>query len=36
MRNVAMEEQAIEMLVENAAVNEVEASFDEIMNPKDQ
>lgn len=34
MRNVAMEEQAIEMLVEKAAVTEVDSTFDEIMNPK--
>jgi trigger factor len=34
MRNVAMEEQAIEMLVEKAAVTDVDSSFDEIMNPK--
>ena len=36
MRNVAIEEQAIEMLVEKATVTEVEATFDEIMNPKQQ
>lgn len=34
MRNVAMEEQAIEMLVENANVTEKDTQFDELMNPK--
>lgn len=33
MRNVAMEEQAIELLVEGAKVTDKEATFDEIMNP---
>lgn len=33
MRNVALEEQAIEMLVENAAVTEKPTQFDELMNP---
>ena len=36
MRNVAMEEQAIEMLVEKSTATDVEATFDEIMNPKQQ
>lgn len=34
MRNVALEEQAIDLLVEKAAVTDAPASFDEIMNPK--
>jgi trigger factor len=34
MRNVALEEQAIDRLVENAKVTDTDASFDEIMNPK--
>lgn len=34
MRNVALEEQAIDTLVEQADSSEVEATFDEIMNPK--
>jgi trigger factor len=34
MRHVALEEQAIELLVEKAALTTVEASFDSIMNPK--
>jgi trigger factor len=34
MRNVALEEQAIDFLVKNAAVTEAPAKFDEIMNPK--
>ena len=36
MRNVAMEEQAIELLVEKSTATDVEATFDEIMNPKQQ
>lgn len=36
MRNVAMEEKAIEMLVEKSTATDVEATFDEIMNPKQQ
>ncbi len=34
MRNVALEEQAIDNLVEQADVSDVDATFDEIMNPK--
>lgn len=34
MRNVALEEQAIDTLVELADVSDVDASFDEIMNPQ--
>jgi trigger factor len=34
MRNVALEEQAIDYLVVNAQVTDVDAGFDEIMNPK--
>lgn len=34
MRNVALEEQAIELLVENANVIDKPAKFDELMNPK--
>jgi trigger factor len=36
MRNVAMEEQAIELLVEKSTATDVDATFDEIMNPKQQ
>jgi trigger factor len=36
MRNVALEEQAIDLVVENAAVSDAPASFDDIMNPKDK
>ncbi len=36
MRNVALEEQAIDLVVENATVTDAPASFDDIMNPKDQ
>jgi trigger factor len=32
MNNVAMEEQAVELLLEQAKVKEVKKSFDEIMN----
>jgi trigger factor len=32
MNNVAMEEQAVELLLEKAKVKEVKKSFDEIMN----
>lgn len=34
MRNVALEEQAVDWLVEQADLAEVDASFDDIMNPK--
>ncbi|MFT4926844.1 MAG: trigger factor [Phenylobacterium sp.] len=34
MRNVALEEQAVEMLVEKAATTEKPMQFDELMNPK--
>ncbi|MEM0514298.1 trigger factor [Pseudoalteromonas sp. YIC-827] len=34
MRNVAMEEQAIEAIVEKAKVTDVETAFDDIMNPQ--
>lgn len=33
MRNVALEEQAIEKVLESAKVTEQKAKFDEIMNP---
>lgn len=36
MRNVALEEQAVDFLVEKAAVTDTPATFDEIMNPKEQ
>ena len=32
MNNIAMEEQAVELLLEQAKVKEVKKSFDEIMN----
>jgi trigger factor len=32
MNNVAMEEQAVELLLKQAKVKEVKKSFDEIMN----
>ena len=32
MRNVALEEQAIDLILEKAQVTEVEKPFDEIMN----
>jgi trigger factor len=34
MRNVALEEQAIDSIIEKAAVTDVETAFDEIMNPQ--
>ncbi|WDE00876.1 trigger factor [Thalassomonas actiniarum] len=34
MQNVALEEQAVELLLEKAAVKDVEASFKDIMNPQ--
>jgi trigger factor len=34
MQNVALEEQAVELLVENAKVSDKKASFNEIMNPE--
>ncbi|ESP95552.1 MULTISPECIES: trigger factor [Pseudoalteromonas] len=34
MRNVAMEEQAVEAVLSNATVTDVEQSFDDIMNPQ--
>ena len=34
MQNVALEEQAVELLLEKAAVTDVEASFKDIMNPQ--
>jgi len=34
MQNVALEEQAVELLVEKAAVSDKKASFNEIMNPE--
>jgi trigger factor len=34
MQNVALEEQAVELLVENAKVKDKKASFKDIMNPE--
>ncbi len=34
MRNVAMEEQAIDSLIANAVITDVETAFDDIMNPQ--
>ena len=34
IRNVAHEEQAVEFVLDKAKVTEKEASFDDIMNPK--
>ena len=34
MQNVALEEQAVEILVEKANVSDKKASFNDIMNPE--
>lgn len=34
MRNVAMEEQAVEAILAKATVTDVETAFDDIMNPQ--
>lgn len=34
MRNVAMEEQAVETLLAQATISDVETAFDDIMNPQ--
>ena len=36
VRNLALEEQAIDLVLEKASVKEKKASFDDIMNPKQQ
>ena len=36
VRNLALEEQAIEFVLEKASVKDKKASFDDIMNPKQQ